>query len=122
MGYNEYSSNIILSLPNPNTGYFSSGNRLKDSAPMRGQGIGGLGEVLPEYVCGGAHVQKRSGYMSLHRKRRARGPRKDVVPSNHTGAQTAKRRKAGGRMTKVLPGEGIRLSEEGGSKGKRANR
>jgi len=99
-------------------GYYSSGTRLRDSAPVRGQGIGGVGEILPEYVCGGAHSQKRSGYMKSHRKRR---PKSRVVPSNHTGAQTERRVKAGTRLTKALPGEGVKISEEGGSKGKRAN-
>ncbi|KAG8864774.1 hypothetical protein FRB96_003360 [Tulasnella sp. 330] len=100
------------------TGYYSSGTRLRDAAAIRGQGIGGIGEILPEYVCGGAHTQKRSGFMATRRKRRER---KEVMPGNHTGAQTAKKRKAGSRMTKPLPGEGVKMSEEGGSKGKRAN-
>ncbi|KAG9004594.1 hypothetical protein FRB94_002270 [Tulasnella sp. JGI-2019a] len=99
-------------------GYYSSGTRLRDAATIRGQGVGGLGEVLPEYVCGGAHAQKRSGFMQTRRKRK---PRREVVPGNQTGAQTAKKRKTGTRMTKPLPGEGAKVSEAGGSKGKRAN-
>lgn len=85
----------------------------------QGKGVGGAADVLPEYVCGGAHSQKRSGYMKTRRVRR---PKKEAVPSLHTGAQTAKKRKPGGRLTKVLPGEGQKLAEEGGSKGKQANR
>jgi hypothetical protein len=53
-----------------------------------------------------------------------------VVPSNHTGAQTAKRRKAGGRVTSkyAFTGEGQSLEADVGSatvgtgKGKRAQR
>ncbi|KAG8954317.1 hypothetical protein FRC03_011500 [Tulasnella sp. 419] len=106
----------------PTTGYWSSGQRLQDSAEVQGQGINGaLNEIMPEYVCGGAHAQKRSGYMKSRNRRVSRKPRGDVVPSNHTGAQTAKKRKPGARVTKALPGEGEKLSEEGGSKGKRAN-
>ncbi|KAG9017194.1 hypothetical protein FRB90_001413 [Tulasnella sp. 427] len=98
-------------------GFWSSGQRLQDSSLARGDGVGGLADILPEYICGGAHSQKRAGYM---RSRRARRPRKEVVPSLHTGAQTAKKRKPGGRLNKELPGEGVKLSDEGGSRGKQA--
>ncbi|KAG8916890.1 hypothetical protein FRC02_003489, partial [Tulasnella sp. 418] len=83
-------------------GYWSSGQRLQDSAEVQGQGINGaLNEIMPEYVCGGAHAQKRSGYMKSRNRRVSRKPRGDVVPSNHTGAQTAKKRKPGARVTKA---------------------
>ncbi|KAG8954412.1 hypothetical protein FRC04_011739 [Tulasnella sp. 424] len=98
-------------------GFWSSGQRLQDASRAQGDGVGGLAEILPEYICGGAHNQKRSGYM---RSRRARLPRKEVVPSLSTGAQTAKKRKPGSRLTKELPGQGVKLSDDGGSRGKQA--
>ncbi|KAG8903520.1 hypothetical protein FRB99_003176 [Tulasnella sp. 403] len=90
-------------------GFWSSGQRLQDSSQQGGVGVEGTGEIVPEYVCGGAHTQKKKGYL------RARRPRR----SNNT--QTSRKRKPGSRMTKALPGEGIKLNEEGGSKGKQAN-
>ncbi|KAG8892400.1 hypothetical protein FRC01_014187, partial [Tulasnella sp. 417] len=99
------------------SGFWSSGQRLQDASRAQGDGVGGLAEVLPEYICGGAHNQKRAGYM---RSRRARRPRKEVVPSLNTGAQTAKKRKPGSRLTKELPGQGAKLSDDGGSRGKQA--
>ncbi|KIP08196.1 hypothetical protein PHLGIDRAFT_23623 [Phlebiopsis gigantea 11061_1 CR5-6] len=71
-------------------GYWSSGTRLADSARMHGQGIA-PGD-LPEYLCGGAHSRARPP--SFRRQKR-----KQAGPSLHTGAQTAKRRKAGARVT-----------------------
>lgn len=71
-------------------GYWSSGTRLADSARMHGQGIE-PGD-LPEYLCGGAHSRARPP--SFRRQKR-----KQAGPSLHTGAQTAKRRKAGARVT-----------------------
>ncbi|KIO34704.1 hypothetical protein M407DRAFT_16663 [Tulasnella calospora MUT 4182] len=98
-------------------GFWSLGQRLQDASRTQGDGVGGLAEILPEYICGGAHNQKRAGYM---RSRRARRPRKEVVPSLNTGAQTAKKRKPGSRLTKELPGQGVKLSDDGGSRGKQA--
>lgn len=100
-------------------GFWSSGQRLQDASRTQGDGVGGLAEILPEYICGGAHNQKRAGYM---RSRRARRPRKEVVPSLNTGAQTAKKRKPGSRLTKELPGQGVKLSDDGGSRGKQSQR
>lgn len=71
-------------------GYWSSGTRLADSARVGG----GIDEGdLPEYLCGGAHSRARPASFSARRRRRQAGP------SNHTGAQTAKKRKAGSRVT-----------------------
>ncbi|KAF9450355.1 WLM-domain-containing protein [Macrolepiota fuliginosa MF-IS2] len=97
-------------------GYWSSGTRLADSMRVSGDGLD-LGE-LPEYMCGGA--QTRSRPTSLRRRRR--GPQ-DTVPSLHTGRQTAKRRKAGSRVTSkfAFVGEGKSLGHDAeSSKGKRA--
>ncbi|KAG6813909.1 hypothetical protein H0H92_005758 [Tricholoma furcatifolium] len=72
-------------------GYWSSGTRLADSAKVSGVGIE-PGD-LPEYVCGGAQSRKRP-------VRRQRKPRNSTItPSNSTGRQTAKPRKAGSRIT-----------------------
>ncbi|KAL1949510.1 hypothetical protein VTO73DRAFT_8391 [Trametes versicolor] len=85
-------------------GYWSSGTRLADSARMGSQGLD-TGD-LPEYMCGGA--QSRARPTSLRRRRRQAGP------SNHTGAQTAKRRKAGSRVTAqgTFQGSGKALNED----------
>ncbi|KAH9849702.1 WLM domain-containing protein [Lenzites betulinus] len=72
-------------------GYWSSGTRLADSARVGGSGPDADG--LPEYMCGGA--QNRARPTSLRRRRRRQG---GPGPSPHTGAQTAKRRKAGSRV------------------------
>ncbi|EAU85321.2 hypothetical protein CC1G_07591 [Coprinopsis cinerea okayama7 len=102
-------------------GYWSSGKRLADSAVIPGEGIA-AGE-FPEYMCGGAQQRSRP----TARRRRAGGPRgkrKEVVPSPHTGRQTAKKRKAGSRVTSkyAFTGEGNTLGGSSGetSKGKRA--
>ncbi|KAI0707333.1 WLM domain-containing protein [Earliella scabrosa] len=85
-------------------GYWSSGHRLMDSARMGGQGLD-AGD-LPEYMCGGAQSRQRP--TALRRRRR------QVGPSNHTGAQTAKKRKAGSRVTakNLFTGSGRALNED----------
>ncbi|KAF5367425.1 hypothetical protein D9758_003679 [Tetrapyrgos nigripes] len=89
-------------------GYWSAGTRLADSAEVRGDGID-IGD-LPEYMCGGAHTRTRPARI---RQRRSRGPR-ETVPSNKTGRQTAKQRKAGSRVTSkyAFMGEGATLNGE----------
>lgn len=103
-------------------GYWSAGTRLADSARISGQGIE-AGD-LPEYMCGGAQTRTRP---TARRRRVTRGKRREVVPSNHTGRQTERKRKAGARVTSkyAFAGEGASLA--GGStdgikkgKGKRA--
>ncbi|KAK0469808.1 WLM domain-containing protein [Desarmillaria tabescens] len=66
-------------------------------------------------VCGGAQTRSRPSAM----RRRRSGRRGDVVPSNHTGRQTAKRRKAGGRVTSkyAFQGEGSSLINSKGEEG-----
>ncbi|KAG6817347.1 hypothetical protein H0H87_009946 [Tephrocybe sp. NHM501043] len=98
-------------------GYWSSGTRLADSVKVNGEGIE-PGD-LPEYVCGGAQTRKRPTTT------RARQPRKlrntAVTPSNLTGRQTAKPRKAGARITSktAFKGEGVSLMDDvSDSKGK----
>ncbi|KAF9267705.1 WLM-domain-containing protein [Marasmius fiardii PR-910] len=100
-------------------GYWSSGKHLADSATMTGEGID-HGE-LPEYMCGGAHSRSRPSF-----KRRKRRLSHEGVLSNHTGRQTAKKRKPGSRITSkyAFVGEGLSLSEDlgkGTGKGKRAS-
>ncbi|EKM58369.1 uncharacterized protein PHACADRAFT_117246 [Phanerochaete carnosa HHB-10118-sp] len=87
-------------------GYWSSGTRLADSAPVGGAGIDG-GD-LPEYLCGGAHSRARPASFNRRRRRRQAGP------SNHTGAQTIKKRKAGSRVTakNAFQGGGKALNED----------
>ncbi|KAJ7274390.1 WLM domain-containing protein [Mycena haematopus] len=91
-------------------GMWSSGHRLMDSAEVSGDGITEAGE-FPEFLCGGAQKQSRSS--ALGRKRRVRQPRRETVASNKTGRQTAKRRKAGGRVKSqsAFSGEGALLTE-----------
>ncbi|KAI0077919.1 WLM-domain-containing protein [Panus rudis PR-1116 ss-1] len=86
-------------------GYWSSGTRLADSARVGGQGLD-PGE-LPEYMCGGA--QSRARPSALRRRRNTR----KAGPSNHTGAQTEKKRKAGSRVTSktAFKGDGKALNE-----------
>ncbi|PCH42161.1 WLM-domain-containing protein [Wolfiporia cocos MD-104 SS10] len=72
-------------------GYWSSGARLADSARIGGHSLD-AGD-LPEYICGGAQRRTRP---TPRRRRRTQQP---AGPSTHTGAQTAKRRKAGTRVT-----------------------
>jgi hypothetical protein len=69
--------------------------------------------------CGGAHNRARPA--SVHR--RPRQPRNGATASNKTGRQTAKRLKAGARVTSknAFVGEGMPLAEgigEGKGKGK----
>ncbi|OCH95379.1 WLM-domain-containing protein [Obba rivulosa] len=87
-------------------GYWSSGTRLADSARVGTYGISAEG--LPEYMCGGAHSRKRP--TALRRKRGTQ----QAGPSNHTGPQTAKRRKAGSRVTAkaAFKGEGTALNAD----------
>ncbi|KAK0223196.1 WLM domain-containing protein [Armillaria fumosa] len=94
-------------------GYWSAGTRLADSAKVAGEGID-PGD-LPEYMCGGAQTRSRP---SATRRRRS-GRRSEVVPSNHTGRQTTKRRKAGGRVTSkyAFQGEGLSLNDSTGEEG-----
>ncbi|KAF8527641.1 WLM domain-containing protein [Hysterangium stoloniferum] len=74
-------------------GYWSAGTRLGDS--QRVQGDNWNSQNLPEYTCGGAYNQSRRSALSSRKRRR----QKKAGPSNTTGAQTAKRRKAGSRVT-----------------------
>lgn len=119
-------------------GYWSSGTRLADSARISGDGIE-LGD-LPEYMvgiyhsfdylvfnspqCGGAQTRARPS--SFRRRRHVSQKRGETVPSLHTGRQTAKRRKAGGRVTSkfAFVGDGRSLADDSAqsSKGKRAAR
>ncbi|KAF9820906.1 hypothetical protein IEO21_01133 [Rhodonia placenta] len=87
-------------------GYWSSGSRLADSARVGGQSLDT--NELPEYMCGGA--QSRARPTSLRRRR----ARHQAGPSNHTGPQTAKRRKAGTRVTAQgsFKGSGKALNED----------
>ncbi|KAJ3874554.1 WLM domain-containing protein [Lentinula edodes] len=100
-------------------GYWSAGTRLADSAVVSGQGFD-VGD-LPQYICGGA--QSRSRPSNLHQRR---GPRpREIMASGKTGRQTAKRRKAGSRVTSkyAFQGEGTSLSagEAGKGFGKQAS-
>ncbi|KAF4613516.1 hypothetical protein D9613_007746 [Agrocybe pediades] len=103
-------------------GYWSSGQRLRDSARIADDVLG-EGD-LPEYICGGA--QSRSRPSARRRQYMPRGRRREVVPSLHTGAQTAKKRKAGARVTSkyAFAGEGATLaadSDKGTGFGKQAS-
>ncbi|KAG6885664.1 hypothetical protein C0993_011428 [Termitomyces sp. T159_Od127] len=107
-------------------GYWSSGTRLGDSVKVSGQGIG-LGD-LPEYLCGGAQTRRRP---EATKTRRSRKPGNvNITPSNTTGRQTAKPRKAGSRILgkSVFLGQGTNLlgdevvgKAKGTGFGKRAN-
>jgi hypothetical protein len=71
------------------------------------------------YKCGGAHNRTRPASM----RQRPRRPRSTTTASNKTGRQTAKRRKAGVRVTSknAFVGTGVALAEvdgEGKGKGK----
>ncbi|KAE9407704.1 WLM-domain-containing protein [Gymnopus androsaceus JB14] len=85
-------------------GYWSAGTRLADSAVVSGQGLD-TGD-LPEYICGGAQNRARPAKL-----RQRRGPRR-VAPSNSTGRQTEKKRKAGSRVTSkyAFQGQGASLT------------
>ncbi|TFK47837.1 WLM-domain-containing protein [Heliocybe sulcata] len=86
-------------------GYWSSGQRLLDSATVGGQTM--VAGDLPEYMCGGAQSRARP---VRRRRRRTAAAR----PSNRTGAQSAKRRKAGSRVTAegIFKGKGTALNED----------
>ncbi|KAJ7158784.1 WLM domain-containing protein [Mycena filopes] len=86
-------------------GYWSSGTRLIDSATVTGEGI--EDDEFPEFMCGGAQSRTRP-----KRKRRVRQKKLgEPIASNKTGRQTAKKRKAGGRVTSkvAFTGEGSSL-------------
>ncbi|KAI0787641.1 WLM-domain-containing protein [Fomes fomentarius] len=85
-------------------GYWSSGHRLADSSRVGGQGLDPVD--LPEYMCGGAQTRTRP--TALRRRRRQAGP------SNRTGAQIAKKRKPGSRVTAkgLFKGTGRALNED----------
>ncbi|TFK72896.1 WLM-domain-containing protein [Pluteus cervinus] len=89
-------------------GYWSSGNRLRDSARVAGDGIQ-VGE-LPEYICGGAHTSSRP---TARRRREGAG-------TSATGRQTAKKRKPGSRVLSktAFVGKGASLNEGDSSNGK----
>ncbi|KAF5327560.1 hypothetical protein D9619_004824 [Psilocybe cf. subviscida] len=97
-------------------GYWSSGTRLRDSARVGGEGI--EDGDFPEYMCGGAQTKARP---TARRRRQggSRGKRREVQPSLHTGAQTAKKRKSGARVTSkyAFTGEGATLVAEGSAIG-----
>ncbi|EIN09691.1 WLM-domain-containing protein [Punctularia strigosozonata HHB-11173 SS5] len=84
-------------------GFWSSGTRLADAARTSGQGLD-PGE-LPEYMCGGAQTRARP-------TRRKRRPRAIAGPSDRTGAQTTKRRKAGSRVAKDFGSGGRALNDD----------
>ncbi|KAH9178287.1 WLM domain-containing protein [Lactarius sanguifluus] len=88
-------------------GMWSSGTRLADSAVIAGQET--LDDDLPEYMCGGAQSRARPSA-----RRRRRQP--VAGPSMLTGAQTAKRRKAGSRITAagtfLGPGQALNADED----------
>ncbi|EGN99171.1 hypothetical protein SERLA73DRAFT_73725 [Serpula lacrymans var. lacrymans S7.3] len=87
-------------------GYWSAGTRLVDSARVDGHGP--ESGDFPEYMCGGAHARARPA--SLRRRR----PYKKAGPGNHTGAQTAKQRKPGSRITAqgAFTGDGVALAND----------
>ncbi|GLB40459.1 putative WLM domain containing protein [Lyophyllum shimeji] len=99
-------------------GYWSSGTRLVDNERVAGEGIE-PGD-LPEYMCGGAQTRRRPTVTRT--RRRPRKPRDTtIVASTSTGRQTAKRRKAGARVTSkaAFVGEGKTLADDAvESKGK----
>ncbi|KAF7966547.1 hypothetical protein HWV62_37892 [Athelia sp. TMB] len=86
-------------------GYWSAGTRLADSVRVAGDGVE-PGE-FPEYT---ARAQRRARPTA---RRRRRGPRVQAGPSLHTGRQTEKKRKAGGRVTgqNAFIGQGKTLNE-----------
>ncbi|KAJ7104198.1 WLM domain-containing protein [Mycena belliarum] len=98
-------------------GYWSSGARLMDSAKVTGDGI--VAGEFPEYMCGGAHSRTRP--TALRRRRHA--PRKqpgEPIASLKTGRQTAKKRKAGGRVRSkyAFAGEGASIVEATDAQGR----
>ncbi|KAF8920291.1 WLM domain-containing protein [Mucidula mucida] len=95
-------------------GYWSSGKRLVDSARISGDGVQ-TGE-LPEYICGGAQTRSRP---TRSRRRGLKRRPQETVASNKTGRQTAKKRKAGSRVTSkyAFEGQGVSLQDAGSSQG-----
>ena len=114
------------------TGYWSSGQRLSDSTPSQGYSTLNdssvpeylvcpspllvsnhssltFGPVLPPRQCGGA--QQRARPKTLKRRRRRADKTSQAGPSNHTGAQTTKKRKPGSRVTKDFGGDGQALND-----------
>jgi len=91
-------------------GMWSSGTRLADSAKIVHNTL--TEDDLPEYMCGGA--QKRA-----HPSTRRRRQRPAAGSSTLTGAQTAKRRKAGSRVTAAgtFAGSGQALNVDESEKG-----
>lgn len=89
---------------------WSSGTRLADSARIVPGGL--VDDDLPEYMCGGAQRRARP---AARRRRRQPVP----GPSTLTGAQTAKRRKAGSRVTTAgtFTGGGQALNADEDEKG-----
>lgn len=87
-------------------GLWSAGHRLLDGAVTGGEGLGS-GE-FPEFSCGGALRRARSRKAGRKRKRRdgtaGTGGRGFKGPNLHTGKQV-ETRKAGGRVSRALPGE-----------------
>ncbi|TFY67752.1 hypothetical protein EVG20_g3832 [Dentipellis fragilis] len=84
-------------------GYWSSGTRLVDSARVAGDGV--ATGALPEFMCGGAQTKAKPT-----RRRRRRQP---AVGPSRSGAQSAKRRKAGSRVTAdVFKGDGRALNAD----------
>ncbi|KAH9959631.1 WLM-domain-containing protein [Russula dissimulans] len=92
-------------------GMWSSGTRLADSAKIVHNTL--TEDDLPEYMCGGA--QKRARPSTRRRRQRPA-----AGPSMLTGAQTAKRRKAGSRVTAAgtFDGGGQALNADGEEKGR----
>ncbi|KAL7279221.1 hypothetical protein ACG7TL_007061 [Trametes sanguinea] len=91
-------------------GYWSSGTRLADSARLGSQGLEAI--ELPEFM-----VRLTSLYhmpFMLLTDYRVDVSAAQAGPSNHTGAQTAKRRKAGSRVTAqgTFKGSGRALNED----------
>ncbi|THH20719.1 hypothetical protein EW146_g661 [Bondarzewia mesenterica] len=79
-------------------GYWSAGTRLADSARVAGDG--GEVEELPEFMSYATHISP------------ARRRQPTAGPSNRTGAQTTKKRKAGSRVTaaSAFKGDGRALN------------
>jgi len=84
-------------------GYWSSGTRLSDSAPIGGKGVADL--ELPEYVCGGA--QRRARPKSLKRRRQ--------YTSSEPGPSTKRRKPKPGARVRAkgkFKGEGKALNAD----------
>ncbi|KAF8896398.1 WLM domain-containing protein [Infundibulicybe gibba] len=100
-------------------GFWSSGTRLADSSKITGKGIDVGG--LPEFMCGGAQTRSRPTATRRLRTRKPRPLDTTIVASTNSGRQTAKKRKAGARVTSkyAFAGEGMSLGDDrSGGKGK----